>query len=102
MSVDDTIRHEQNENDEFSEGGAQKVNHRLEHGISSRWPMPGRKLFGYIRKNVLEAPDAERCSLLPGVYFITFEALNPRQISPGDLTPPRPPGKRAWRFGETG
>src|SRR4030042_1620544 len=52
MTVDDKIRHEQNENDEFGERGAQKVNHRLEHIISSRWPVPGRKIFGYIGKNL--------------------------------------------------
>lgn len=27
------------------------------------------------------------------IDFITFEAPNPRQISPRDLTPPRPPEK---------
>jgi hypothetical protein len=38
-------------------------------------------------------PQVPMVALSPELHFITFEGLNPRQISPDDPTPSRPPEK---------
>ena len=73
MTVDDKIRHEQNENDEFGERGAQKAQ---SHDWNMLSPLDGQcreENNSEILANTASEPSsAGSYSISPGVHFITF------------------------------